>query len=66
MPGPISFTTEALIEDIKNYDAREYEEKYLHFHNKFNSIDDGMASGRVMELINSLIPSRLPDLYYGE
>ena len=66
MPGPISFTTEALIEDIKNYDAGEYEEKYLHFHNKFNLIDDGMASGRVMELINSLIPSRLPDLYFGE
>ncbi len=66
MPGPISATTEELIEDIKNYDPKEYEEKYLHFHEKYNSIDDGMASGRVLELINSLIPSRLPDLYYGE
>lgn len=64
MPGPISSTTEELIEDIKTYDPKEYEEKYLQFHEKYNSIDDGRASGRVLELINSLIPCRLPDLYY--
>lgn len=64
MPGPISATTEELIRDIKNYDPHKYEEKYRQFREKYNPIDDGEASGRVLDLIHSLIPCRLPDLYY--
>lgn len=64
MPGPISATTEELIHDIKNYDPEKYREKYRRFHEKYNSIDDGEASGKVLGLINSLIPCKRTDLYY--
>ena len=35
MPGPISSTTEQLVEDIRNYDASLYEEKYKKFTEKY-------------------------------
>ncbi len=64
MPGPISTTTEELVHDILNYDPEEYRERYEAFHDKYNSVDDGNAAGRVLELIDSLIPSRQPNVYY--
>ncbi len=64
MPGPISETTEQLIEDIKNYDSKEYEEKYQRFHDKFNAIDDGNATLRVIRLLEQLIPAKRPNIYY--
>lgn len=64
MPGPISFTTEELIEDILHYDAEEYAERYRLFKEKYNSIDDGQASGRVTKLIKKLIPHKQPNVYF--
>lgn len=64
MPGPISTTTDELICDIKNYDPEKYRERYQAFHDKYNSVDDGNAAGRVLELINKLIPSKKPNVYY--
>lgn len=55
MPGPISETTEKLIEDIKAYDASLYEERYRLFSEKYNSVDNGTASKQVVQLIESLI-----------
>ena len=64
MPGPISTTTEELIEDIRNYDAAVYQERYDKFRKKYNAIDDGKASSRVLDLIEQLIPKRRVDVYY--
>lgn len=51
VPGPISQTTEELIEDIRGYKEEDYMEKYNKFAEKFNHADDGHASGKVVELI---------------
>ena len=64
MPGPISTTTEELIRDIKKYDPAVYREKAHRFREKYNSIDDGRASARVLELMDTLIPNKVPDLYF--
>ena len=64
MPGPISVTTEELIRDIKNYSPDEYSEKYEKFCKKYNSVDDGKASTKVMELLEQLIPSKRPNIFY--
>lgn len=64
MPGPISTTTEQLIADIKNYRAEDYQEKYDKFHDKYNSVDDGKAANRILDLINELIPGSPQDVYY--
>ena len=64
MRGPISSTTEQLVEDIRNYDASLYEEKYKKFTEKYNSVDDGNASRHVGKLIYSLIPEKQPNVYY--
>ncbi|MDD3984707.1 MAG: CDP-glycerol glycerophosphotransferase family protein [Methanobacterium sp.] len=54
LPGPLSKTTEELINDIKGYNYRFYEEKYRAFRDKYNKYDDGKASkratGRILEL----------------
>jgi CDP-glycerol glycerophosphotransferase len=54
IPGPISKTTEKLIEDIKGYDQRLYEKKYKAFKDKYNNMDDGKASQRVIDRILEL------------
>lgn len=64
MPGPISTTTDELIEDIRNYNPAEYEERYKRFMEKYNTIDDGKASGRVLELLQTLIPQKQVNVYY--
>lgn len=52
-PGPISLTTEDLIDDIKNYRPEEYVEKYKAFSQKYNHLDDGTASKQIISLIKS-------------
>lgn len=54
-PGPISKTTDQLISDIKQYDAKQWEEKYQKFSNKYNSADDGMASKKIVAKIREFI-----------
>lgn len=49
LPGPLLFTTEEIIEALKNIDAieEEYSEKYKVFYEKYCSWEDGQASRRV-------------------
>ena len=54
-PGPISKTTDQLICDIKNYDEKEWKEKYNQFSEKYNSADDGKASAKTVEKIKGFI-----------
>lgn len=54
-PGPISKTTDQLILDIKQYDAKKWKEKYEKFSRKYNSADDGMASKKIVEKIKEFI-----------
>ena len=54
IPGPISKTTEELISDIEEYDPSMYEEKYRAFRDKYNKMDDGKASQRVIDRILEL------------
>ncbi|MDF2803307.1 MAG: tagF [Anaerocolumna sp.] len=54
-PGPIVATTQELINAIKDYDHKEYEEKYKAFTLKFNHADNGNASGEVVDLIQDII-----------
>ena len=54
IPGPVSKTTEVLISDIEKYDHSMYEEKYRAFRDKYNRMDDGKASQRVIDRILEL------------
>jgi CDP-glycerol glycerophosphotransferase len=53
LPGPLVKTTNKLIEAIKSIDVDNFEcdEKYLAFNNKYNYLDDGQASKRVVKRI---------------
>ena len=57
-PGPIIEESSVLVEYLKEFDVdkyeKEYKEKYDRFSKEYNHLDDGMASGRVVELIESL------------
>lgn len=53
-PGPITKTTEELIESIINYHSDEWKVKYEAYHNKYNHADDGHASKKVVELIEKI------------
>lgn len=53
-PGPITRTTKELIDSIVNYKAEEFSEKYEAFHNKYNHLDDGSASQKVVQLIQDM------------
>ena len=50
-PGPISKTTDQLIRDIKEYDASQWKDKYEAYHQKYNHVDDGHASEKIVNLI---------------
>lgn len=50
-PGPISKTTDQLICDIKDYDAAKWQKKYDAYHKKYNHVDDGHASEKIVDLI---------------
>ena len=51
LPGPIVKTEKELIKEIKNIESlnKKYKEKYKKFNEKFNYLDDGKASQRVVE-----------------
>jgi len=53
LPGPLLFTSDAVIDAIKNIDqlAIDYKEKYDQFHQKFCDWEDGHASKRVVEAV---------------
>ncbi len=51
LPGPIVETVDELIDAIKNSNNEKYKEKYIKFNKKFNYLDDGNASKRVVEAI---------------
>ena len=53
VPGPLVFTTEEIIDKIKNIDKlnEEYKERYDEFYERFCSIDDGNASKRIVEKV---------------
>ena len=54
IPGPISKTTEELINDIKRYDPSLYKDKYNAFLDKYNKKDEGKSSERVIDQILEL------------
>ncbi len=51
LPGPILKTEEELIENIKTISEDFYNDKYKKFNDKFNYLDDGQASKRVIDKI---------------
>lgn len=53
-PGPVTLTTEELIDSILNYDSSEYQDKQEAFYQKYNHADDGKASQRVVELLQKI------------
>ncbi len=53
IPGPISQTTEELIEQILGYKELDWKEKYDVFSDKFNTFDCGNAAEQVISLIKS-------------
>lgn len=57
-PGPISLTTQELQKDIMEYQSTTYQEKYREFLMKYNHLDDGTASEKVVELIEEKIAER--------
>lgn len=54
IPGPISKDTDQLIRDIKEYNTNNWKEKYKIYHDKFNSIDDGHASQKIIDVIKKV------------
>ena len=53
LPGPIVKQEDNLIKEIKNIDNYDkiYKDKYKKFNQKFNYLDDGNASKRVVEVV---------------
>lgn len=50
-PGPITRTTEELIDAIHNYQELTYQDRYQRFIEKYNHADDGNASQKVIDII---------------
>jgi len=58
-PGPISLTTEELIQDIRQYGTEigeEFQEKTQAFYEKFHTYETGTASDKVIEEIENWQP----------
>ncbi|MCO8285499.1 CDP-glycerol glycerophosphotransferase family protein, partial [Tetragenococcus halophilus] len=53
LPGPLLYTSEEVIDRIKNIKSvmYEYEEKYKLFYDQYCALDDGNASKRVVEKV---------------
>lgn len=52
VPGPVAYTTDEFIDIFKNHhDFSQYDEKYAAFKKKYNHLDDGKASARVVDEI---------------
>ena len=43
-----------MIKDIKEYNEDNWKEKYKNYHDKFNGIDDGHASQKVIDVIKKV------------
>lgn len=53
-PGPISYVTEELIQDILNYDSEKYRQRYEAFTKKYNRAEHGTACKEVCSLIQKV------------
>ena len=53
LPGPIVTTEDELLDQIKNYDPDDHSDKYAAFNKKYNPLDDGHASERVIDILFS-------------
>ena len=52
LPGKITRTDDELLEEIKRISKEfVYDDKYKKFNNKYNYLDDGQASKRVVEVV---------------
>ena len=51
LPGPIAQDEDRLIEEILNTASWKPDEEYEAFHQKYNPLDDGNASQRVLKAI---------------
>lgn len=53
VPGPLLYTTEEVVDAIKNIDqiSEQYKERYAEFYERFCSVDDGNASKRTVERV---------------
>lgn len=53
VPGPLLYTTEEIIDAIKNIDGvnTQYAKRYEEFYDRFCSVDDGNASKRTVERV---------------
>ena len=51
LPGPILENEKDLLKEIKNYSFDKYKSKYEKFNKKFNYLDDGNASDRVIDVV---------------
>ena len=56
VPGPLLFTTDEVIDAIKNIDEinKKYEERYKIFYDRFCHLDDGNASKRICDIVFDL------------
>jgi CDP-glycerol glycerophosphotransferase len=56
LPGPLLFTTEEIIDSLRNMDelVEKYKDKYEAFYDKFCAWEDGHASDRVAEAVFNL------------
>lgn len=57
-PGPIVQETNELIQAIKTFNRKDWDEKYKKFHNKYNDKDDGFASNKIVNLIQEFKRSK--------
>lgn len=53
-PGPISYVTEELIQDILNYDSERYRQRYEAFTKKYNRAEHGTACKEICSLIQKV------------
>lgn len=53
VPGPLLYTTEEVIDAIRNIDrvTKQYKERYNQFYERFCSLDDGHASERAVRAV---------------
>ena len=53
LPGPLVYTTQEVVERIKNIDAlnKEFSNRYEQFYQRFCSWEDGNASKRVVDIV---------------
>ncbi len=58
LPFPIAESNKKLHEKIKEFDAKEYEDKLEHFFNKYGVCEDGCASERAARFIIELLDAR--------